>query len=270
MVNAQQLRKQAHWLNQIRLWFKKNDFLEVLTPIRVPSPALEETLHAFRSEEAFLQTSPEFAMKRIIALGLCRIYQIAPSFRKEEVGHHHSSEFRMLEWYAVGQPLENLQEDLLSLLEYICQKPLPAVQRINASKVLNPNLPPDEWFFKWVDEIEPQMTGITLVEHYPSWQAALAKKMGPYAERFELYWNGIELANAFHEECSAEEIRQRWVKGNNYRIQNSLPPHPIDEQFLNAVSALPRTSGIALGLDRLFMILSDLEHIANTQITYKK
>jgi len=268
MVSAQQLRKQAHWLNQIRNWFTQNGFLEVLTPVRVPSPALEETLHAFRSEEAWLQTSPEFAMKRAVSLGLCRIYQIAPAFRKEEVGCHHSSEFRMLEWYAVGQPLEALQEDLISLLKSITQAPLPPVERINASEVLDPQLPAEEWFFRWVDEIEPQMSGITIVERYPAWQAALAKKMGPYAERFELYWNGIELANAFHEECSSDEIKSRWLKNNEHRVLNQLEPHPVDNLFLQALSRLPRTSGIALGLDRLFMILSDLEHIKDTQITH--
>ena len=109
-----------------------------------------------------------------------------------------------------------------------------------------------------------------IVYDYPSWAAALAEIRGSYADRFEVYLNGLELANAFCEERNAEELRSRWTKGNEHRIKQGRSPHPIDEDFLSDIDAMPKCSGIALGIDRLLMALLQIEHIQDTQIPNRR
>ena len=216
----------------------------------------------------FLHTSPEFAMKKRIATGLHRIFQIAHCFRKEEIGIHHNSEFRMLEWYTSGIAISQFVEETIDLLHYLCSYlkiPLPPVHTVDATTVLPPHLSPEEWFFRWVDEIEPTFRDITVVYPYPSWQSALARVVNNKAQRFEIYWNGIELANAFDEEGSADILRQRWKENNASRRKQHLIEHPIDESFLAAIDKMPRCCGIALGIDRLLMILLDLDNIQQLQ-----
>lgn len=259
-----QFRQQSEIIRHIRNWFWERHFVEVDTLIRVPSPALEEHLMAYSSEDLFLHTSPEFAMKKMISTGLHRIFQCAHCFRKEELGVHHNSEFRMLEWYQVGISLSDFLEQTLEFLRFLCthvQLSFPKVHFVDATSVLPNSISEEEWFFRWVDEIEPTFSDITVVYPYPSWQAALARVVHNKAQRFEIYWNGIELANAFDEESSIHVLRNRWQKNNNYRKENNLPEHPIDESFLQAMTYFPRCCGIALGIDRLLMILLQKENI---------
>jgi lysyl-tRNA synthetase class 2 len=132
---------------------------------------------------------------------------------------------------------------------------------IPTTDLLPLDLEPEEWFFRWVDEIEPNLPEACIVYDYPAWQAALARRRHNVAERFEVYIHGVELANAFDEEGNSAEIRQRWTHSNQIRQQMGTTPYPIDEQFLQANQKMPRCSGIALGIDRLFMLLTKQQSI---------
>ena len=253
-------------LHALRCWFFERGYIEVNTPIAVPSAALEENLEAIQINNGnrFLHTSPEFAMKKRLADGLCRIYQIAHCFRGEEIGPHHSMEFRMLEWYRVGASWWDIAHETIELITFLYEHTdlsVPKFEWIATTDLLSPNLTPEEWYFTWVDQIEPTLPSACIVYDYPPWQAALARKRNNLAERFEVYINGIELANAFDEESSSREIRQRWLDSNNIRSANNKVPHPIDEEFLQAIDKMPRCSGIALGIDRLIMLLLNQNNI---------
>ena len=266
---AKLLRIKGAVLHAVRSWFWNQGYTEVQTPLLVPSPAMEENLEAISVGSLFLHTSPEFAMKRILAHGLCRIYQIVPCFREEETGPHHCREFSMLEWYCVGIGTSQLMKDTLSLISAAARSinvSLPSFEYISTSELLDPTLSPEEWLFRWVDKIEPSLPSAAVVYDYPAWGAALARVRGAYADRFEIYLHGLELANAFHEELNANELRLRWQEGNTRRQKSQRPPHPIDEQFLSAVNHMPRCSGIALGVDRLVMALTQTPHINDTQL----
>ena len=263
------LRAKGTVLHALRTWFWHQGYIEVQTPILVPSPAMEENLEAISVGSLYLHTSPEFAMKRILAQGLCRIYQIVPCFREEEEGIHHSREFSMLEWYCAGIGTQQLMQDTVSLINTAAQRvgaPLPSFEYIATKELLDPTLSPEDWLFEWVDKIEPTLPSAVVVYDYPAWGAALARIRGKYADRFEVYLNGLELANAFHEELNPRDLRQRWQEGNSRRIELQKSPHPIDEGFLHAIHRMPRCSGIALGVDRLVMALTQTQNINDIQL----
>lgn len=261
-------RQQGHLYHKLRTWFHDHGYQEVYTPAIVPSPALEEHLEAIAIEDQFLHTSPEFGMKKLLGLGMQRIYQISSCYRKEELGRHHSREFRMLEWYRVGASMWDIMDETVELIGILFQslnKTPPEFTRIPTTDLLSPNLSPDEWFYQWVDQIEPELPPACIIYDYPAWQSALARKRGNLASRFEIYLQGVELANAFDEEGDSQEIRSRWEQSNQARKEQQRPPHPIDEEFLYALDHMPRCSGIALGIDRLFMILLGEDNIQCVQ-----
>ena len=270
-INAEAIRARAAILGGVRAWFVRQGYLEVHTPCIVPSPALEEHLEAVEIPgHGFLHTSPEFALKRVLAEGLGRIYQIGPCFRLEESGEHHSLEFTMLEWYRVGAGTAELMdetEDLIGAAAEAVGRPRPRFSRRAVASLLRPDLAPDDWFYQWVDQIEPTLVEPTIVHGYPPWQAALARLRGDVADRFEVYLGGVELANAFAEESSSAEIRRRWVADNAARVRAGSAPHAIDEPFLAAVDRMPRCAGIALGIDRLVMALTGATDIADVQVS---
>jgi lysyl-tRNA synthetase class 2 len=268
-MNPVRLRQRAAILHAIRTWFHDNGYLEVTTPVLVPTAATEEHLEAVPAAEGWLHTSPELAMKRILATGLCRIYQITPCFRDDERGIHHSREFAMLEWYRVGAGSAELMDEVESLIQAAAaavHAVVPPFSRRRVGDLLVDTGTPDDWFYAWVDRIEPTLTEPTIVYDYPVWQAALARLRGGVADRFEVYLSGVELANAFHEELDPAELRQRQEAANAARVAAGRPPHPIDEAFLEAVGRMPRCSGIALGVDRLIMALTSAQSIAEVQV----
>ena len=266
---ANRLRQRALVLAALRNWFAERGYLEVQTPTLVASPAMEANLHAVPAGGAFLQTSPEFAMKRVLAAGLGRIYQICPCFRAEELGPHHSREFTMLEWYRAGASAEDLMHEVECIVGAAAEaigRPAPDFERVPVASLISPELqPPVEWFRRWVSEVEPTLRTPTIVHGYPAWQAALARIRGQTAERFEVYLGGLELANAFHEELDADEIRARWDASDAERCAEGRPPHPRDPQFLRAVEQMPSCAGIAMGVDRLVMALTGTAHIQEVQ-----
>lgn len=268
-MNADRLRERALILRAMRGWFDERGYLEVHTPALVPSPALEEHLEPVRVGHAYLHTSPEFAMKRVLAAGLCRIYQITPCFREEEVGVHHSREFTMLEWYRVGAGTPELMDEVESLIGAAAQaigRPAPAFTRRAVSSLLEDTGDEHTWFHAWVDRVEPGLTEPTIVYGYPAWQAALATVRGGLADRFEVYLGGVELANAFCEETDASVLAERWRRSSEWRAANGRAPHPVDHALLAATPRMPRCAGIALGIDRLVMVLTGAASIADVQV----
>jgi elongation factor P--(R)-beta-lysine ligase len=269
LPDARRLRQRAAILRAIRGWFDRHGYLEVHTPLRVHAGALEEHLEVIRAAGADLHTSPEMAMKRVLAQGLGRIYQIVPCFRGEEEGSHHRMEFTMLEWYRAGAGTAELMEEVSALYAAAAaavDAPAPAFVHRSTRDLLPDLGDPDAWFHAWVAEVEPNLPAAVIVSDYPEWQAALARTALGRADRFEVYVNGLELANAFAEELDPEVIRARWTASNERRIAAGRAPHPIDDEFLAAIGHMPRCAGIAMGLDRLVMALTGCTDISEVQV----
>ena len=290
-MSAAGLRARARVLAAVRRWFEDHGYLEVPTPTMVVSGGLEEHLHPFRVGDLHLRTSPEFALKRAVAAGLPRIYEIGPCYRGREHGPWHATEFLMLEWYRVGGALSDLMEEVEALVRVAYTAldrppPGPFVRRtvrelfqedgLDLATATADDLLPGEtdwdtgFFHRWVDRIEPRFAGALFVEDWPASQCALAEVRTdgdwPVAQRFEAYVDGVELANAFLELVDADEQRRRFAEANAKRVAAGETPNPVDEDFVAAVGKMPRTAGIALGVDRLVALAMGAEGIACTRL----
>ena len=288
MVDPDALRRRARLLKALRAWFDDHGYVEVPTPTAVTSGALEATLDAFEVPGlGQLRTSPEMALKRVLAAGLPRIYELGPCYRDNESGPWHRSEFWMLEWYRAGASLPDLMREVQALVDVAAEavgaEPVGPWRRasvralflestgLDLARVTTRELSdrdPDwdtAFFRRWIEDVEPRLTGPTFVEAWPASQAAMAsvRRDGalPIAERFEVFLGGSELANAFQECVDADALRVRWEAENRERVSRGQPPHPLDEAFLDAVDRMPRTAGIALGVDRLLAVLCGWEGI---------
>jgi len=286
-MRALQLR--AKLIQSIRYFFIQNNFLEIETPLRIPSPAPEEHIEAIRSENWFLQTSPELCMKRLLAAGYPRIFQISKCFRAAERGNKHLPEFTMLEWYVAQFDYHQLMDQCEAMLvaafkdmghdknitrqnkEISLATPwekisIAAVFNIYAPISLQQALHQDKFDEIMVEYIEPFL-GIdrpTFIYDYPTQPAAPAKtkKSNPdVAERFELYIGGLELANGFSELTDADEQRQRFEEALKARTAKNWIHYEMPEKFLKILETVPQSAGIALGIDRLAMILADTDKI---------
>lgn len=288
------LRARAQLIQQIRDFFAARHVLEVETPVLSTAAATDPHLHSLctRSGEHtyFLQTSPEFFMKRLLAADSGCIFQIGKAFRNEEHGRQHRAEFTMLEWYRVGFDHWQLMDEVDALLQRTLG--CGAAQRVSYQQLfldtlqcdpftasiddlaqcaqqhsLDPlDLDKDGWLNYLMSQcIEPQLgqSQPTFVYDYPASQAALAKIRGNVAERFEVYVQGMELANGFHELTDAYEQRQRFQQDNTFRAQHNLPVLPMDDDLIAALNhGMPASAGIALGVDRLLMLKLGINDIA--------
>ena len=286
---SQALHARAKLIQSIRLFFIHHGFLEVETPLRIPSPAPEEHIEAIPSDDWFLQTSPELCMKRLLAAGYQRIFQISKCFRAAERGNKHLPEFTMLEWYVAQFDYHQLMDQCQALLiaalkdmdhnqDIVWQnKKINLVspwERITVADAfsryapitLEDSLIQDKFDEIMVEYIEP-LLGInspTFIYDYPAKLAALAKiKMSDptVAERFELYIGGLELANGFSELTDANEQRQRFEEASEARTRKDWARYTMPGKFLQALQTIPPCAGIALGIDRLIMILADTDKI---------
>jgi elongation factor P--(R)-beta-lysine ligase len=282
------VRQRATALAAIRAWLSAHAYLEVPTPCVVPSPALEETLFSWEVAGGALRTSPEMALKRVLAAGLPRIYELGPCFRAREDGPMHRGEFLMLEWYRAGATLPDLMDEVVDLVAAVARalrRPAPGPwRRVTVRELLQHHagvdpatagaaeLSPrdgDDWdaafFRRWVEDVEPTLEGPVFVTDWPAGQAALATVRTdgawPVAERFEAFLGGVELANAFQECGEPGRLRRRWEAANARRVARGESPHPVDEAFLEAAGRIPRSAGIALGVDRLVAALTGVPHI---------
>lgn len=291
------IRTRANLYKQIRTFFAARDCLEVDTPLLATSTNPDvniASIKAYNSQtKLYLQTSPEFAMKRLLAAGSGSIYQICHAFRAAEEGRQHRSEFTLLEWYRVGFDYHQLMDELIRLIDDLSghkntflrvsytdlfmQQVSIDIHSINLQQLQTqclarvPGVNIRQLRF---DEcldlllslvIAPNMRGYVFVSDYPLSQAALARisrKDIRVAERFELFHEGLELANGFSELTDAKQQRERFMDDNRQRRRNGLSEYPLDEHFLAALdSGLPNCAGVALGLDRLLMVLKKLDSI---------
>jgi len=279
------LIKRARIIQQIRAFFIERDFLEVETPHRIPANAPELFIDAVSSEKWFLQTSPELCMKRLLAAGYPLLFQICRCWREGERSKTHLPEYTMLEWYRSHCDYHQLMDDCEKLLLHLCPDnilkwrgesidltpPWPRMTVAKAFKLFSPisletALETDEFDTTIALKIEPRLPQdkpLFLTE-YPVKYASLARKKpsDPHvAERFELYIGGIEIANAFSELNDPDEQRQRFQLEESQRRAAGKSPYPTPKPFLNELANLPPAAGIALGVDRLIMLLCDKNEI---------
>jgi elongation factor P--(R)-beta-lysine ligase len=277
-------------LQAIRKFFTDRGFVEIETPVRVPTPALELHIDAEPSGKMYLRTSPELHMKRLLAAGYDKIFQIGPCFRHGERGNLHNPEYTMLEWYRAGSNYIDVLADTKALIAHVVKEihggstltykgaqieimPVWDRMTVNEAFILYAGWDPvknfdsDRFDLDLMGKVEPHFPGnrpMVLMD-YPAEAAALArcKKEHPeVAERWELYIAGIELANAFSELVDPVEQRKRFVECAEKRRKMGREVYGLDEDFLAALeSGMPECAGVALGVDRLVMLLTDSEDI---------
>ncbi|OUX37342.1 MAG: hypothetical protein CBE26_03335 [Kiritimatiellaceae bacterium TMED266] len=258
-------------LQSVRCYFADADFLEVETPVVLSTPCMEEHIDAITCGSRFLRTSPELYHKRLVADGAQRIYEIARCFRAEEVGRLHHPEYTMLEWYRAAANYRDVMEDtraLIHQLSSVFNRTKPDWHCYRVGELFteltgwNPLADFDEDRFDEVlcEKVEPflkQMGGATFLMDYPVEAAALSRcHSDGYAERWELYLDGIEIANAYSELTDSVEQRLRFEAWGEKRAARGQTVYALDESFIEAVGNMPETGGAALGLDRLLMWLT--------------
>lgn len=296
------MRRRAQLLAHIRSFMKARAILEVDTPIldsaANPDPAIDSLTSTLRFPDTatgktyYLQTSPEFAMKRLLAAGSGPIYQICKVFRDNECGHLHQPEFTMLEWYRPGFDHHQLMDELGQLLISLQLKSpdkTPYTDAFIRYTGLDPHTAPLEELdacatglglasehrdrsllldLIFSHQVAPHLgtTGPQIIYDYPACQAALARIRNgplPLAERFELFINGIEIANGFNELCDVYEQYSRFSKDNDRRGNSGLRSLPLDHRLLAALAhGLPPCAGVAVGLDRLLQVLTGSRSLA--------
>jgi lysyl-tRNA synthetase class 2 len=280
------LRERAAVCARARRFFDARGFVEVQTPVVVPSPGLDVHLDAFevtggdRGAPRWLSTSPEYQMKRLLGEGWNLIYQLAPCFRRGEIGARHNPEFTMLEWYRAGAGVADVMADTEQLVASVTGGSVrlgartvdvrPPFERVSVCDAFArfagwtreetlqaAAFDEDRYFRALVDRVEPGLAGLdhaAFLVDYPASQASLARRRpddSAVAERFELYVAGIELCNGFGELVDPVEQRGRLERDQAARRARGLPVYPIDERFLAALARVPPSAGNALGLDRL-------------------
>lgn len=299
------LRARARLYAVIRAYFEALGVLEVETPILSCAATVDPNIDSYATRDGrWLQTSPEFAMKRLLAAGSGPIYQIAHAFRVDEAGRHHNPEFTLLEWYRPGYDHHQLMDEVEALLRAIGIGGTQPFERLSYREAfvrhagLDPHAstldelhaacaalrggvpeapahPPAALRDFHLDLLMSQRVGPLLgvrapmfLYDFPASQAALARVRAdepPVAERFELFWHGIELANGFHELTHASEQQRRFEQDRAQRLAQRGEAPPYDAHLIEALTAgLPDCAGVALGLDRLLMLMHGLEHVGDT------
>ena len=301
MANLEVLRQRAEIMQRIRRFFDERNFFEIETPILSHDIVVDRYLHPIgiskkevtgvvgdADEMLWMQTSPEFGMKRVLAAGAEAIYQICKSFRQGEMGDRHNPEFTMLEWYRCGDDMQSGMKLLSEFVEEILQKPatqersyreafswfasvdpfdatieeLKSVARKNGVSIVDhEDNDRDGWLNLILSEVvEPQLglESPVIVYDWPESQAALATVRSedpPVAERFEIYVDGVELANGYHELLDADELVKRNSINNQHRVKDGSHLLPEESRLLEAMKhGIPGCAGVALGIDRLVML----------------
>lgn len=302
MVNTY-LEPKSRILKKIRKFFDDRGVLEVITPLIRQTASTNPYIKPIKAGFGYLQTSPEYAMKELLANGSGCIYQICKAFRDDEVGSKHNIEFTMLEWYRVGFNLEDLIAELEEFFINIAG--VSKVVKLSYKQVFKKILNFDPFNFKKYDNnflialileykkiinltenqltnlsrddllniifgflIEPSLNDFVIIYNYPETQAELAKietvNGVKVAKRFEIYYKGLELANGYYELQDKDEQLARFERDCKTRQQLGLEEIAIDVKLLSALDkGLPECSGVALGVDRLFMTILDVDNIDN-------
>jgi lysyl-tRNA synthetase class 2 len=280
------LAGRAKILRAVRAWFHDQGFTEVEPNLIVPSPGAETHIDAVETGDGYLHTSPEFAMKRLLAAGEEKIFYLGKCWRKGESGPLHAPEFTMIEWYRAGAPYEAIMDDCIEIVRAAAREagaamlqwrerscdPFTAAERISvhgAFAELSPEPMPqdgDAFSADLVKHVEPNLGigALTFLTEYPIREAALARPCphdASVAERFELYACGVELANGFGELTDPIEQRRRLIEAMDEKEKRYGKRWPIDEDFLAGLEHMPPASGVAMGFDRLVMLATSARHI---------
>ncbi|MCU0255536.1 MAG: EF-P lysine aminoacylase EpmA [Vicinamibacterales bacterium] len=296
------LRLRARLLGAVRAHFATTGALEVETPVLVGAAVTDvhlESLEVRRSDGSragFLQTSPEYAMKRLLCAGAPDVFQVARVFREGERGRNHNPEFTMVEWYRLGVDHHALMRDVESLLRAMLEplRPVGPTATATYAAAFHAALGCDplaataeeiaDCLRSEAIDVPASLAGdrdglldlamaervaagfpgdrITFVHDFPASQAALARVRGPVASRFEAFWGGLELANGFHELGDAAEQARRFDADSAARARRGQPARAADRLFLAALGAgLPSCAGVALGFDRVVMVAAGASRI---------
>lgn len=250
---------QSDFLKTIRQYFWSKNFTEVEIPYLNESLPLEPNIYAFRTkwqhknQNFYLPTSPEFALKKFLAENKQDCFAISHCFRDlEDSNDLHTPEFLMLEWYEINKGLSDLINSTKNFIKLF----LPNIE-FSELKLKNLNFDNEPDFNQYfLNEIEPSLprNGGVFITGYPSFLSPLALPN----KRFELYINGIEIANGCEENTDSKSIKLAFENESKYRQNNNLPTHPISTDFIKNSANLPPCSGVGLGIDRLFKILPHL------------
>ncbi len=299
-ASIENLKRRAALFARLRAFFAERDVMEVETPLlsraAVTDVFIESLSVLFQGRAFFLQTSPEYAMKRLLAAGTGAIYQICKAFRADDAGRLHQPEFTMLEWYRPGFDHHALMDEMDSMLQAVAgfarAKRLTYAALLQSQLGIDPHRATTAELQESVKKNLPQMTFVPdrrdcldllltfcteswadvsaplFIYDFPVEQAALARvrhdEIPKVASRFEVYVRGIELANGFHELQDAAEQRARFMEDLVQRQQKNMPSVPIDRYLLNALeSGLPDCAGVALGVDRLLMLAIEAERLSD-------
>ena len=293
-ARADVLARRARWLAEIRAFFADRHVLEVQTPVLAAAGVTDVHIDGMREAGTgrWLQTSPEYAMKRLLAAGVGDCYQIAPAFRDGEQGRWHNPEFTLLEWYRLGFDAPALMDEVSMLVDRILgpghyhrgsyqgfflaaglPDPLTATEDALQKAAAKAPIPPPggldrsgllDWLFS--ETVVPALPPRAFVTGFPAEQAVLARREAAdprVAARFELFCNGVELANGFDELTDPVELRGRLERDQQQRRTAERTVPVIDERLLAAMAhGLPACAGVALGLDRLFALAAGVDSIA--------
>ncbi len=279
----------ARVIQAVRNFFIDKGYLEIETPIRIPAPAPEAHIDEVESANWFLQTSPEICMKRLLAAGFPRIFQICKCFRQGERGRLHLPEMTLLEWYRLNSSYLDMMNECETLIGHIARQVssknmisyqgseidlTPPWRRISVAEAfekftpmtMDAALETDRFDEIMVEAIEPNLAQpqpIFLYD-YPAARGALARlkpQDSRYAERFELYIGGLEICNAFSELTDPVEQRTRFEREQERRRDSGKCVYPLPDKFLDALKDMPEAAGNALGMDRLVMLFADTKKI---------
>ncbi|MCQ2367511.1 MAG: EF-P lysine aminoacylase GenX [Kiritimatiellae bacterium] len=282
MSDIIKLKERARIVKAIRDFFDKLGFTEVETAVRIPAPAPEEHIDCPPCKDGgFLRASPELQMKKLLAEGMDKIYQIGPCFREGELGSRHNPEFTMIEWYRKDASYLDIKEDLKQLFLHLSLNTYPLSFReltVREAYLKFAQWDPWESFdqdrfdFDMATKIEPalkEMGDPVFLMDYPPECASLARlstrhsALGTYdvAERWEFYYDGMELANCFSELCDEAEQRRRFAKAKENRRALGESDYPLDEAFFKCLPEMGMASGVALGVDRLIVVLTGAKTI---------
>jgi lysyl-tRNA synthetase class 2 len=292
-MDWQIINKRAEIIDRIREFFKKENFLEVQTPLLSPALIPESYLEVFetdlidktgKTQKAYLTPSPELWHKKLLAAGSGNIFEITKGFRNTDIGGSlHNPEFTILEWYRTGVDYRSTMKDCENLIRFLVSsqktlsyqnktislnQPFERLTVTDAFKKYTHTTPDIDFEVNYVKYVEPNLgqTKPTIIYDFPAEFAPLAKPNadGKTKQRFELYLFGVEIADAYTELTNAVEQRQEFKKEQIARQKLGRTAYPQDENFLKALeSGLPDCSGVAMGIDRLIMILTNQKNIQN-------
>ena len=272
------LERRASVLRTTRRFFDERGFVEVETPVRIAAPAPECHIDCPPvATGGFLRASPELQMKKLLAAGMERIYQIGPCFRDGERGSRHNPEFTMLEWYRRGATCRDIADDLSALLEALGLSAAGSFTRLSVRDAYLRYAGWDPWAgwdqdrfdFDMATKVEPAVReagGGVFLEGYPPEAASLALVRGGVAERWEFYWDGIELANCFTELCDRDEQLRRFEEARAQRRALGEADYPVDVEFIDMVPMMESAAGVALGVDRLVMAIAGAKSISEVRV----